>query len=92
MGDASFYDEPRSSSEEDGYMWGQTYRDKHAVPAKGILKGELSAGVAQTPLRPPHVLMFRLSLSTRSHLIIQLGHPLSSTEHAVDQESIQLGG
>jgi hypothetical protein len=35
-------------------MWGQTYRDKHAVPAKGILKGELVA-VSRRRLSDPRM-------------------------------------
>lgn len=41
MGGTSFGDESRSSYDSgEDYSWGQTYRDKYAIPARGILKGE----------------------------------------------------
>ncbi len=73
MGDASFGDDSRSSYESsEGYSWGQTYRDKHAIPARGILKGEFESPFAffsndHTDLFPPCVLTATSSYGSDIH-------------------------
>jgi hypothetical protein len=77
MNDLQVGDDTRTSHDlsrewdENGSHWGQGYVDRHAIPARGILKSESRLGVSDR--HPPHTNRYTMSrrifLRRRSRLV-----------------------